>query len=70
MKDTQPLVSVIMPCYQNAKTVERTVRSIQAQTMTNWELIAVDDGSSDDTLAVLEQLAVHEMPNVEVHASL
>jgi len=60
MKDTLPLVSVIMPCYQNAKTVERTVRSIQAQTMTDWELIAVDDGSSDDTLAVLEQLAVHE----------
>lgn len=60
MRDTQPLVSVIMPCYHNAKTVERTVRSIQAQSMPDWELIAVDDGSSDDTLAVLEQLAAQE----------
>jgi len=33
MSHTQPLVSVIMPCYHNAQTVERTIRSMQAQTM-------------------------------------
>ena len=55
-----PLVSIVMPCYQNGRTLARTVRSIQAQTEQSWELIAVDDGSKDDTLAVLTQLAQDE----------
>ena len=55
-----PLVSIVMPCYQNGKTLARTVRSIQAQTEKSWELIAVDDGSTDDTLAVLNHLAQDE----------
>lgn len=55
-----PLVSIVMPCYQSGRTLARTVRSIQAQTEESWELIAVDDGSSDDTLAVLTQLAQDE----------
>lgn len=56
----RPLVSIVMPCYQNGQTLARTVRSIQAQTEESWELIAVDDGSRDDTLAVLTQLAQDE----------
>ena len=55
-----PLVSIVMPCYQNGRTLARTVRSIQAQTEQSWELIAVDDGSRDDTLAALTQLAQDE----------
>ena len=55
-----PLVSIVMPCYNNGQTVARTVKSIQAQTQENWELIAIDDGSKDDTLVVLEQLAQDE----------
>lgn len=55
-----PLVSIVMPCYQNAETLLRTVQSIQAQTEKNWELIAVDDGSADDTLSVLKRLAQDE----------
>jgi len=55
-----PLVSIVMPCYNNGQTLACTVRSIQAQTETNWELIAVDDGSRDDTLSVLERLAKDE----------
>lgn len=55
-----PLVSIVMPCYQNGRTLARTVRSIQAQTEEDWELIAVDDGSRDDTLAVLARLAQEE----------
>lgn len=55
-----PKVSIVMPCYQSGQTVERTVRSIQAQTMEDWELIAVDDGSVDDTLDVLRRLAAQE----------
>ena len=55
-----PLVSIVMPCYNNGQTLARTVRSIQAQTQRDWELIAVDDGSRDDTLCVLERLAKDE----------
>lgn len=55
-----PLVSIVMPCYQNGQTLARTVQSIQAQTVSEWELIAVDDGSKDDTLAVLNALAADE----------
>lgn len=58
-------VSVIIPCYQNGKTVEKTVRSIQAQTEHAWELIMVNDGSSDDTGEVLDRLALDE-PHMRV----
>lgn len=55
-----PEISLVMPCYQNGETLERTVRSILAQTFTDWELIAVDDGSTDDTGARLDALAKDE----------
>lgn len=61
----RPRVSIIMPCYQNGRTAADTVRSIQAQTEADWELIAVDDGSTDDTLVVLERLA-REEPRMRV----
>lgn len=57
---TKPLISLVMPCYQNGATLARTVESIKAQTFTDWELIAVDDGSADDTLCVLKGLAAGE----------
>ena len=55
-----PAISIVMPCYQNAGSLAHTVESIQAQTVTDWELIAVDDGSKDDTLAALYRLAERE----------
>ncbi|MBR3795247.1 MAG: glycosyltransferase family 2 protein [Clostridia bacterium] len=55
-----PMISIIMPCYQNGSTLACTVESIQAQTIADWELITVDDGSKDDTLAVLERIAKDE----------
>jgi len=54
---SKPLVSIIMPCYQNAQTVERTIDSVIAQTQADWELIAVNDGSKDNTGSVLERAA-------------
>jgi glycosyltransferase involved in cell wall biosynthesis len=49
-----PLVSVIMPTFNRADTIRRAIRSVQAQTFTNWELIVVDDGSTDNTVALIE----------------
>lgn len=46
---SQPLVSIIIPTYNRGHLIERAIRSVRAQTYTNWQLIVVDDGSTDDT---------------------
>lgn len=53
-------ISVVMPCYQNAHTLAQTVQSIRSQSLKDWELIAIDDGSSDGTGELLDALAAEE----------
>ena len=48
------LVSIIMPTFNRADTINRAIRSVQAQTFSDWELIVVDDGSTDDTAELIE----------------
>ena len=50
------LVSIIMPSYNCGKYVEQTIRSVQAQTYTNWEIIFMDDCSTDDTIRRVSEL--------------
>lgn len=50
------LVSVIMPSYNTAPYIEETIQSVLNQTYTNWELIIVDDCSTDNTDEVLETI--------------
>ena len=50
---TTPTISVIMPTYNGADMVGETLATLQAQTFTDFELIAVDDCSTDDTVAVI-----------------
>jgi len=52
-----PLVSIIMPVYNAARTLESTLRSLLAQTYAHWELLIIDDGSRDATLAMAMALA-------------
>ncbi|MFR2020642.1 MAG: glycosyltransferase family 2 protein [Christensenellales bacterium] len=51
------MISIVMPCYNCETSLVRTAECIQAQTVADWELIAVDDGSSDGTGAALDALA-------------
>ncbi len=50
------LVSIIMPSYNCGRFVEETIRSVQAQTYENWEIIFVDDCSTDETMATVMAL--------------
>jgi glycosyltransferase involved in cell wall biosynthesis len=52
-----PLVSVVMPARDAAATVARAVASIQSQTLRDWELVALDDGSKDATRFILIEMA-------------
>jgi glycosyltransferase involved in cell wall biosynthesis len=57
---SEPLFSVVVPCYRQAHYLPEAVGSVIAQTLNDWELIIVDDGSPDDTAAVAEHLiALH-----------
>ncbi|MDB5190411.1 MAG: family 2 glycosyl transferase [Parcubacteria group bacterium] len=47
----EPLVSITMTTYNRAGYIEEAIRSVIAQIYENWELVIVDDGSSDDTQA-------------------
>jgi glycosyltransferase involved in cell wall biosynthesis len=50
-------ISVLIPCYNAAETVREALQSIQQQTFSDLEIVAVDDGSTDMTLAILRQMA-------------
>ena len=49
-----PSVSIVLPCYNAAETLQETLNSIQNQTFSDYELIAINDGSTDATLSLLE----------------
>ena len=55
-----PAVSVIMPAYNMERFIAQAIRSVMAQTMTDWELLVIDDGSSDRTCAIVEELAAKD----------
>lgn len=52
--ESQPLISVIMPCYNMASYVADSIKSVIAQTYPHWELLIVDDASTDETVRIIE----------------
>jgi GT2 family glycosyltransferase len=63
---TSPTISVVMAAYKGAALVGETIESLFAQTLTDWELVVVDDCSPDNTLDVLRR---YDDPRIRVIAS-
>jgi teichuronic acid biosynthesis glycosyltransferase TuaG len=54
------LVSIITPAYNAERFIGETIRSVQAQDYDDWEMLIVDDGSSDNTCAIVRDLATSD----------
>lgn len=54
--DTAPLVSIIMPTWNRETLIMSAIASVRAQTYQNWELLIVDDGSTDNTIERVQEL--------------
>ena len=61
-----PLVSIIMPAYNAEKYIEQAILSIQNQTFTTWELIIVDDVSTDTTVEIIKNACAKD-PRISLH---
>lgn len=61
------LISVIIPAYNAETYLPETVRSVQNQTHSDWELVVVDDGSTDGTGGLVDALAAQEPRVRAVH---
>ncbi len=59
-------VSVVIPTYNRAYCLGATLQSLQCQTYTDWEAVVVDDGSTDDTAALIERLRSAD-PRIRYH---
>ena len=55
-----PLVSVIMPAYNAAPFIEEAINSVISQTVKDWELLVIDDCSTDNTREIVEKIALQD----------
>lgn len=55
-----PQISIVVPVYNAAKYLPRTIASVQAQTYEDWELLLVNDGSTDNSVQIIEQYATKD----------
>ncbi|GEM_PF-2900717 len=54
-------ISIIIPTYSVEKTIIETLESVFAQTFVNYEIIVVDDGSTDNTYQIVEKILFQKM---------
>src|SRR5574338_1258595 len=70
----QPTVSIVMPCFNALAHLPVSVASVVAQTLSDWELIVIDDGSTDRSFDWLQsqkddRLVIEHQPNQGVSAA-
>lgn len=63
--ENTPLVSVVMPAYNSATFISEAIGSVLAQTWANWELLVIDDASTDSTVKIVEEYSVKH-PNIRL----
>jgi len=62
------MISIIIPAFQSAQTIRTTLDSVRGQTFKDYEILIIDDGSSDDTLQICSQYA-KERPEMRISVS-
>lgn len=72
---TEPQITVLMPAYNAADYIGEAIASVLAQTFTDFELLIVNDGSTDDTVAIInsfrdDRIVLINQPNAGVAAAL
>lgn len=55
-----PQTSIVMPVYNGEKYLGQTIEGVRAQTVSDWELVVVDDGSTDGSVTVAQRYAAHD----------
>ncbi len=61
-----PNVSIVMPAYNSAAHIEATLRNVFEQTLRDFEIIIVDDGSMDDTVAIARRIGQDAPTHIDV----
>jgi len=69
-----PLVSIVIPTYNRAHCISQTIKSVVDQTRTDWELIIIDNNSTDNTLQIIDsfsdkRISTHQIENNGIVAS-
>jgi len=67
MSNTNPVVSVIIPTYNQADLLKKSLQSLLDQTFPDWEAIVIDNNSEDDTKEIVENLQDHRIIYKTIH---
>jgi len=59
-KRSMPFISVVMPCYNSEDFLGEAIQSVINQTYKNWELIIIDDASTDHSFSIAKEYALHD----------
>jgi glycosyltransferase involved in cell wall biosynthesis len=65
-RETDDLISVIMPCYNAGAFIEQAIKCVLEQSYSNVELIVIDDGSSDESITIAERLASRHPQKISI----